>query len=136
MVEFSRKGWITFAPILALIGYIIPLLHIQFFPVIHFYWGYSLLSITIVSWLTDTSIFFRLLLPLPLVLALIGWAGYLMSENKWHLRCGFIPILGVGIVFVIIAIYVALYGEVLLPLNCIAFFASAFASHRAKISQV
>lgn len=132
MLVMRQRGWLAIALITAIIGYIIPLLHFRLAPTIQFFWGDSLLTMTAFSWLTDTSWFFRILLPLPLILAIIGWAGFLKSKNAWHLRYGFWPILATGVVFASIAIYTSLYGEPILPLNSVAFFVSALASHSTK----
>lgn len=133
MVELDNKRWATIALVATMIGYITPVLHVAFAPILHIYWGYSLVIVFVGSMSGDTYIILLVLLMVPFVFAVVGWMGYVGSENVWHLRLVFFPSFIMGVAIVIFAINSALLGEVFLPLNSVAFFVAAYAAYRARI---
>ena len=133
MVEMDNKRWATIALVATMIGYITPVLHIAYSPILHIYWGYSLVIVFVGSLSGDTYVILLVLLMVPFVCTVVGWIGYVISENVWHLRYGFFPAFVMGVIVVIFAIYAATMGEVFLPINSVAFFVAAYAAHRARI---
>jgi hypothetical protein len=118
----------TIGVVLVLIGYVIPTLDGPLWPTIQLQWGYSVLELTV----GYTYVWVPLVVALPAILAVLGGLGFGCSKNIWHLRYGFLPALGLELLYCIVAVWMTRYGWLMLPFNSMVFFLGGWASHRAK----
>ena len=72
------------------------------------------------------------LLPIPLILAIIGWAGFSYRPPLAFLRIGFYPTSLLVILLLIVSVYIATFRIIFFPINAIAFTFAALAANQAK----
>lgn len=103
-------------------------------PTITIHWIDSLLIAFLATPSIGTPSFVWWLLPLPLVLAIIGWAGFSYRPRLAFLRIGFYPTSILVILLLILSLYLASISiiELFIPINAIAFTFAALAAHQAK----
>ncbi|MFX1343058.1 MAG: hypothetical protein ACFFAL_10265, partial [Promethearchaeota archaeon] len=76
--------------------------------------------------------FVWLLLPFPLIFAIIGWAGFSYRPRLAFLRIGFYPTSLLVILLLILLVYIATFRIILIPINGITFTCAALAAHQAR----
>jgi hypothetical protein len=121
------RVWVFVALCMVLIGFGLPMLQIRLLPTVEVMWIPSLFIIALTPWSG-----FWFLEWVPLILAVIGWAGFTVWRRVAFLRYGFGPIIIVVGVLIVVAIFMALYAYLLLVFNCIPFVIASLVSHQAK----
>lgn len=125
--------WVGFALIACLLGFTTSNPIIQLHPPFLLEWNFDLLIGSINSVLYGYGQpLLTLLVNLPLLLAVIGSIGFWTTHKTGYLRIGFLPTLLYGIIYYLSTIFMALYGELMIPLSGIAFLIASYASHHAK----
>ena len=98
--QTSGDFWATIAIALVLVGYVVPTLYELRWPTFQLVWGYSALEVLLISFQVGGLMW--LLLLLPAILAGLGGLGFGCSKNIWHLRYGFLPTIGLSLVYVVL----------------------------------
>ncbi|MFX1566453.1 MAG: hypothetical protein ACFFCH_10725 [Promethearchaeota archaeon] len=129
----GSKDWVFIAVILVFLGYFLPMCYITV-PTLTIHWIDSLLIAFLATPSIGTPSFVWWLIPIPLVFAIIGWAGFSYRSRLAFLRIGFYPTSCLVILLLIISVYLALMStiDLFIPVNAIAFTFAALAAHQAK----
>ncbi len=128
----GAKDWVFIAVVLVIFGYILPMFYITLFPTVTIHWIDSLLFAFLMTPSIGSVSFVWLLLPLPLIFAIIGWAGFSYRPRLAFLRIGFYPTSLLVILLLILVVYIAAFRVILIPINGIAFTCAALAAHQAR----
>jgi len=102
----GAKGWVFIAVVLVILGYFLPMLYITI-PTITIHWIDSLLITFLETPSIGTPSFVWWLFPIPLILAIIGWAGFSYRPRLAFLRIGFYPTSILVILLLIFSVYLA-----------------------------
>ncbi len=108
------------------------MLYITWLPTITVHWIDSLLIAFLETPNIGTPSFVWWLLPIPLILAVIGWACFSYRPRLVFLRIGFYSTSLLVILLLIVLVYIATFQIIFIPINAIAFIFAALAAHQAK----
>lgn len=111
------------------------MLYITLLPTITLHWIDSLLIAFLATPSIGTPSFIWWLLPIPLILAIIGWAGFSYRPRLAFLRIGFYPSSLLVILLIILLVYIATFRMILIPINAVVFTFAALAAHQARKRQ-
>ncbi len=128
----GAKDWVFIAVVLVILGYILPMLYITLLPTVSIHWIDSLLFTLLGTPSIGSVSFVWWLLPLPLIFAIISWAGFSYRPRLAFLRIGFYPTSLLVILLLIFLVYIATFRIIILPINGIAFTCAALAAHQAR----